>query len=93
MRKIIFFYSTGYCGMDGNEVVEYPDDVTELELDNDAWTGALDNAEMYGIEPVEEVDFDADGYAKEDEDAPCYVGDAIEGWWEDYDPKKHDGLV
>jgi len=89
MRKIYFIYSTGYVGMDGHEVREYPDDVTDLELDDAAWQGALDHAESYGIYPPTDEDFDELGFEKETEDAPIYSGDGIEGWWENYDPNKH----
>jgi hypothetical protein len=91
MRKIYFTYDTGYAGMDMHEVREYPDDVTDCELNNDAHMGALDNAESYGIYPPSDKDYDENGYLVESEDEPCYVGDSIKGWWEDYDPAKHDG--
>jgi hypothetical protein len=91
MRKIYFSYSTGYVGMDSHEVVEYPDDVTNSELDQDAWYAALQHAETYGIYPPSDDDFDEDGFERESEDSPCYSGDSIEGHWEEYDPNKHDG--
>jgi hypothetical protein len=93
MRKIVFGYHTGYYGMDSHEVVEFPDDVTDLELDDYAWEGAVQYAESYGIHPPSDEDFDEDGFEIENEDSPCYSGENIEGWWEDYDPEKHDGLV
>jgi hypothetical protein len=75
--------------MDGIDVVEYPDDVTDEELDMDAWTGALQNAEHFGIYPdsdrelyeEDDIDIDEDKYSSN-----------IEGYWEDYDAKKHDML-
>jgi len=91
MRKIYFTYDTGYVGMESHEVVEYPDDVTDLELADAAWQGALDHAESYGIYPPSDEDFDEDGFEKETEDSPCYSGDNIDGFWEEYDPAKHDG--
>lgn len=78
--------------MDSAEVVEFSDDVTTEELDQYAWLSALDNAETYGIYPTE--------YASEDvmdengnilEDYEDSYSDNIEGFWEDYDPEKHDG--
>jgi hypothetical protein len=77
--------------MESHEVVEYPDDVTDLELDDDAWQGALDHAESYGIYPPSDEDFDEDGFEKETEDSPCYSGENIDGFWEEYNSEKHDG--
>jgi len=89
MRKIYFTYHTGYCGMDSHEVVEFPNDVTDLELDDHAWQEALQHAESYGIYPPSDEDFDEDGF--ETEDSPCYSGENIEGSWEEYNPEEHDG--
>lgn len=96
MRKIIFHYSVGYAGMDGVDAVAYPDDVTEDQLNEDAWLGALQHAESYGY--YNRADYDeADIPTEEEEEeqgwnADQYV-DSIEGWWEDYNPEEHDGLV
>lgn len=89
MRKITFKYHTGYCGMDGINVVEYPDDVTDEQLDMAAWTGALQNAETFGIYPDSDREFYEAHGIEIDEDNYSYN---IEGYWEDYDPKKHDML-
>lgn len=91
MRKIVFTFHTGYCGMDGHDFRVYPDDVTDDELHDDAWEGALSNAETYGIYPY------PDEFGDDDEDDPEYgQGDSyshnIEGSWEDYNPEKHDGF-
>lgn len=91
MRKIYFSYHTGYAGMDMHEVVEYDDEVTDLELDDDAYYGALQNAETYGIYPPTDGDYDEDGNVRDSEENPSYTGDNIEGYWEEYNPKKHDG--
>ena len=37
---------------DGHDFVEYPVHVTDKDLDEDAWQGALQNAEMYGYYPT-----------------------------------------
>lgn len=93
MRKIYFTYSTGFCGSDGAEVVEFPDNVTDEELNEYAWEGALSNAEMYGYYP----DYELEGMSDEDIEELEESGNIdnytynIEGSWEDYDPKKHDG--
>lgn len=93
MRKIYFTYNTGYVGMESHSVVEYDDEVTDEELDEDAWQGAIQNAESYGIYP----DSDLDDYSQEDYDHMVQSGDidsyssGIEGSWEEYDAEKHDG--
>ena len=89
MRKITFKYNTGYCGMDGVDVIEYPDDVTDEELDMDAWTGAVQHAESYGIYPEEDREIYEEEDAEVDDDSYSHN---IEGSWEDYDPEKHDQL-
>ena len=86
MRKIVINGDAGQCGTDFWEFWEVPDDTPEEELGDFAWQRGKDNAEMYGIYPAdeyagdEEVDIDSDEYS-----------DNIEGYWVDYDPKKHDG--
>ena len=85
MRKIIFKFHTGFCGMDGIDYQENPDDVTDKELDDEAWFAALQHAETYGIYPTPDREDD-----NEDDDEN--YSDNIEGSWEDYDPEKHDML-
>ena len=89
MRKIFFTYDTGFCGSDGHEIVEFDDDVTDKQLDEYAYQGALNNAEMYGIYPYEDMPED---YDEEEVSAEEY-SDGIEGSWEDYDDEKHYGYV
>ena len=86
MRKIIFCAHAGQAGTDAHEAFAYPDDVTEETLNEEAWQFGIDNAEMYGI-------YNANEYTEEEiaEDEESY-SDNIEGWWEEYDPKKHDGF-
>jgi hypothetical protein len=88
-RKIVFFYHTGYCGSDGCEMHEYPDDVSDNELDNVAWHGALDNAASYGYYPTSDMPED---YNDEEYEGGDEYSDNIEGYWEEYDAEKHDGL-
>lgn len=95
MRKIIFHLSVGIAGMDATENGTYSDDVTDEQLNDDAWLLALQNAESYGYYPteyIEEEDFSGLSEDEVEEVAQMYV-DGIEGWWEDYDPEKHDGLA
>lgn len=90
-RCIVFSMDTGYCGMDGHEFEVFPDDVTNEELDRAAWEHALSNAESYGI--YNRADYEnCPDISEEELDSDDYV-DSIDGWWEDFDPKKHDGLV
>lgn len=93
MRKIYFKYSTGYCGSDGAEVLEFHDDVTDEELDDAAWHGALSNAEMYGIYPESDLeDISDEEYERMEEEGELdNYSHNIEGSWEDYNPEKHDG--
>ena len=95
MRKIIFHLSTGFAGMNATDNGSYPDDVTDKELNDDAWQHAIQHAEFYGIYPYS----DLEDISLEDYDHLVQSGDIdnyssnVEGWWEDYDPEKHDGLV
>ena len=87
MKKIVVGMDVGYCGMDGWEFYEVPDEMTEAELDKLAWDCAVQHAEMYGYYP-------ACYYEAEDiEEAPDSYIDSIEGWWELYDSDKHDGYT
>lgn len=85
-RKIVFFLDAGFAGMDSHEFSEYNDDVTDEQLNRDAWQLALDNAAMYGVYPLSEY---PEGMDEETDDGDIYT-DNIEGYWEDYDPEKHD---
>lgn len=87
MRRVIFGAHTGYAGMDGWDCAVYPDGTPDDEISEDAWQFGLNNAEMYGIyhspemcDVEDESDMDSDQYS-----------DNIDGWFEDYDPEKHDG--
>lgn len=87
MKKIIFHLSTGMCGMDSHEVLEYDDDVTHDQLDEEAWQLAVNNAESYGYYPEEwRQEMEDDGVDEEH-------FTSVEGCWEVYDEKKHWGLV
>ena len=88
MRKIVIGMDAGYAGTDAWEFYLVPDGVSDDELSDFAWQCGKDHAESYGIYPREEY-ADIAEYDEEDDD-DCY-SDNIEGWWEDYDPEKHDG--
>lgn len=87
--------STGYAGMDSTDNGTYPDDVTEEELNDDAWQMAIEHASSYGVYPETDLEGVSDedmAELEESGDIDNYTSN-IDGWWEDYDPKKHDGLV
>ena len=92
MKKIVFFYDAGFAGTNTADLVEFPDDITDAELDQYAWESAVSWAESFGIYPE---------YARPDDDEEdaddswLYdtYSDSIEGYWEVYDPVKHDCLI
>jgi hypothetical protein len=86
MKKIFMHASTGYCGMDLNQVVQVPVETTNEELDSWAWQEALQNAESYGYYET------AEDSEEEDEDRDEWTTDQIDCYWEPYDEKKHYGL-
>lgn len=87
MKKIVFFYNAGMSGTDTAELVEFEDDITDDELDTYAWEGAIQWAESYGVYPESYRYLD-----DEEEDEDTY-SDNIDGYWEVYDPAKHDALI
>lgn len=94
MRKIVFILNAGCAGTDTAELVEFPDNVTEDQLNREAWERALGWAESYGIYPECDKPEDYD----ENADEKCGWGvdeysDNIDGYWEDYDAEKHDGIL
>lgn len=85
MRKIVIGMDAGFAGTDAWEFYEVPVSITDEELNQFAWERAKDHAEMYGVYPREEYVGEED---YEDDDS---YSDNIEGWFEEYDPEKHDG--
>ncbi len=71
MKAVEFTCSTGFCGMDETEIVEFDDDVTTEHLDEYAWDLALQNAESYGIYP----------YSEECDEDDESISQGIEGSW------------
>ena len=84
MRKIYFKVNAGYCGMDDEAVVEFPDDVTDDELNTYCDEMAWQNYEMYS--PDDDCPYG--DYCEDDE---CQLNHMInvDGFWEDCDPEKH----
>jgi hypothetical protein len=88
--KIVIRCHTGYCGMDSCEFYEVNANSTDKERDDFAWLCAKENAEMYGIYPCHEYEEAAEEYGEEFIGGDEY-SDNIEGYWETYNPDKHDG--
>lgn len=86
-KKMVLRVSAG-VGMDRNEFVLVPVDMTEAELSDYAWQEALDWAQSYGLEPDSHREFYSEENCPDDES----FTDDIDGWFEDYDPELHDGL-
>jgi hypothetical protein len=83
MKKVMLFYDNSKStGCDGNDLIEVPDDVTEVELDSMAWDGACDWVSSW-FDIVEDDEPGDDEIATED----------VDGWWEWYDPDKHNMLI
>lgn len=84
MKRIFFKYSNGAVGCEGVDCFEVNDDVSDDELDEMAYWQAVEHASRYGIELCDE----------DCEDENCemeHPGNThIDGYWELYDPKKHD---
>lgn len=89
MKKIIFFYNAGFAGTHTAELVEFPDDVTDEELDTYAWEGAVSWAESFGVYP----EYDRELNGELDEQFDDSYSDNIDGYWEFYDPATHDDLI
>ena len=88
-RLIVFSLYAGFAGTDYHEFEVFPEDATEDYLNEEAWMRAVEHAASYGVYP----ECDRGQYEEDDEtDSDCY-SDNIEGSWEDFDPKQHEGLV
>lgn len=88
MTEVYVKMSTGYCGMDGHEVVEVDYTVEELsdpnsqasrDLDEMVYEMAQQNASMYSLEA--------------DDEEECVEIDNIQGNWEIFDFEKHGGYL
>jgi hypothetical protein len=84
MKRVFFRLHTGYCGEDGYDVIDYDDDVTTDELDQDAWYKAVEWASSYGRDLCDE-------YCDDPECESEHIGSTnIEGTWAWYNPEEHD---
>jgi hypothetical protein len=85
MRKIFVSISTGYCGEDSAEVMEFSDDASDRQINQEVheeavqWAFSFDHSSEY----EEWEDYDEEGDIQE----------RVEGTWEDYVPEKHDQLL
>ena len=95
MRKIVFFADIGYAGMNEARLEEVDDNITTKELAEMAYAFAVDFAESYDIEPREHQEEEPE----DGEEEMTFCGrfekysDNIDGWWEEYNPEKHDGII
>ena len=87
-KKMVLHLDAGFAGMDATEFWKIPVNISENDLSNLAWECACNHAEMYGIYPENCRPDDLD----EEDDGGDSYSDNIEGYFEDYDPEKHDGL-
>ena len=85
-KKMVLHLDAGFAGMNDAEFWKIPVNISTSALSNFAWERACNHAEMYGIYPES---CRPDDFDEEDEDS---YSDNIEGYFEDYDPEKHDGL-
>ena len=85
--KIVITTHTGYAGMDSHDFYEINDDFNVDDLDDFAYQCAKDNAESYGIYAKDEYENAEDSDDLDDNDS---YSDNIEGFYEVYDPEKHD---
>jgi len=89
MRKMVLCLDAGIVGTDTYDFYLVPDGISDADLADAAWEFAVDHAEAYGIYPegCREVDEDED----DEENGEDQYSDSISGWWEEYDPERHDG--
>jgi len=84
-RKIAIGMNAGMAGTDDWEFWIVPATMTDTELCDFAWQRGLDHAESYGVYYTPHYE-DSEDFDPDDE---CY-SDNIDGWYEDYEPEKHD---
>lgn len=91
MRYIVFLLNAGMVGTDSAEFVEFDDDITYDELSEEAWERAVEHASMYGVYHTSEI---PDEHNEEEANwRSDEYSDNIEGYWEEYNPEKHDSLI
>ncbi len=84
MKRVFFNMYTNQVGCDGCDAAEFPDSISEEELNDEAHQRAVDWAESYGIYSCDGGnDCEGDGCENDHDGDIC-------GTWEIYNPKKHD---
>ncbi len=89
MRKMVLCLTAGFVGTHAHVFYLVPEDISDEDLEESAWQYAVEHAEAYGIYPESRRELDEDYNECEDDDN--YYSDSICGWWEAYEPEKHDG--
>ena len=85
-RRVVFFAYLG-PGVESAEAFIVPEDWTNDMLDGAAWEHGVDFAQSYGV-------YRHDSSSGEDEcDTNSYSWDDVEGYWEEYDAKKHNSRL
>jgi hypothetical protein len=79
MPKIFVSFHTGYVGMDGHTVIEFPDDFTDEDIDEELYIQAIQHASSYGVEVC-----DCD-----DNECELEHSHNVCASWELYDANKH----
>jgi len=82
-KRMVLFLHTGYVGSDAVDFYELNEDASEENMNEFAYEEAVSHAEKYGYYPPECLDADSD-FPEED------ISWGIEGYWELYNPDKHD---
>ena len=89
MRKMVLCLDAGIVGTDTYDFYLIPDDISDADLAEAAWEFAVDHAEAYGIYPEAYREVAED--ENDEENGEGQYSDSISGWWEEYDPERHDG--
>jgi hypothetical protein len=84
MRTLFVKFETGYCGSEGTCLMEFQDDSSDEEIDEEVYYAAVDHAASYGFELC------SDDCEDEDCEMDHPGSSNICGSWVDYDPKLHD---
>lgn len=90
--RYVLCMSVGLSGCDGYEFYESDVELSEDYLNAIAWEAAVEHASSYG-EVVDDSTPEEDIDALEEDGYTVIHTYQIEGWFEKYDPEKHDGLA
>jgi hypothetical protein len=90
MIKIVFCGSAPFVGTDYAFVEVFNRMPSTQNLDNLAWEYAIEHANSYG-QVFDEDDEDDEGY--DPENSRHFLEHELSGYWEIYDPEKHDDIL